>query len=59
MATKFVKDQQVKANAVVPQGPVQKLRMDDDGVIWYLISWQDVNGVTQERWFREDELTEV
>lgn len=59
MATKFVKDQQVKANAVVPQGPVQKLRMDDDGVIWYLISWQDINGVTQERWFREDELTEV
>lgn len=59
MATKFVKDQQVKAIAVVPQGPVQKLRMDDDGVIWYLISWKDVNGVAQERWFRENELTEV
>lgn len=59
MATKFVKDQQVKAIAVVPQGPVQKLRMDDDGVIWYLISWKDVNGVTQERWFREDDLTEA
>lgn len=59
MATKFVKDQQVKAIAVVPQGPVQKLRMDDDGVIWYLINWKDVNGVTQERWFREDDLTEA
>lgn len=59
MATKFVKDQQVKAKAVVPHGPVQKLRMDDDGVIWYLISWQDINGVTQERWFREDDLTEA
>lgn len=59
MATKFVKDQQVKVIAVVPQGPVQKLRMDDDGVIWYLINWADGQGVIQERWFREDELTEV
>lgn len=59
MATKFVKDQQVKVKAVIPQGPVQKLRMDEDGIIWYLISWKDVNGVTQERWFREDDLTEA
>lgn len=59
MATKFVKGQQVKLIAVVPQGPVEKLRMDDDGVIWYLISWVDANGKAQERWFREDELTEV
>lgn len=59
MATKFVKGQEVKVVAVVPQGPVQKLRMDDDGVVWYLIGWTDVNGFSQERWFREDELTEV
>lgn len=59
MATKFVKDQQVKAIAVIPQGPVQKLRMDEDGVFWYLISWTDVDGQTQERWFREEELTEA
>lgn len=59
MATKFVKDQQVKAVAVVPQGPVQKLRMDEDGVFWYLISWTDVDGEVQERWFREEELIEA
>lgn len=59
MATKFVKDQQVKVIAVIPQGPVQKLRMDDDGMIWYLIQWTDASGATQERWFKEDDLTEV
>lgn len=59
MATKFVKGQQVKLIAIVPQGPVLKLRMDDDGVIWYLISWTDAQGKVQERWFREDELEEV
>ena len=59
MATKFVKGQEVKATAVVPQGPVQKLRMDEDGVFWYLISWLDENGQTQERWFMEDQLIEV
>lgn len=59
MATKFVKDQQVKVIAVIPQGPVQKLRMDDDGMIWYLIQWTDASGAIQERWFKEDDLTEV
>jgi hypothetical protein len=59
MATKFVKGQEVKLNTVVPQGPVQKLRMDDDGVVWYLIGWTDAEGMPQERWFREEELTEV
>lgn len=59
MATKFVKGQEVKAIAVIPQGAVQKLRMDEDGVFWYLISWTDVDGQTQERWFREESLTEA
>lgn len=59
MATKFVKGQSVKAIAVVPEGPVLKLRMDEDGVFWYLISWVDVQGKTQERWFQEAELTEA
>lgn len=44
---------------MVPQGPVLKLRMDEDGVVWYLISWTDVHGAAQERWFKEDELTDV
>ncbi len=59
MATKFKKGQEVRAVAVVPQGPVLKLRMDEDGVVWYLIAWKSVDGAAQERWFKEDELTDV
>lgn len=45
----------VKVKAVVPQGPVTKMRMDEDGTIWYLMSW--TNGeTTQERWFVADEI---
>lgn len=56
MATKFAKGQEVKVNAVIPQGPVTALRMTDDGEFYYQIEWTDVNGVTQTRWFREEEL---
>lgn len=59
MATKFVKGEVVKVNTVVPEGPVEKLRMDEDGVFWYQISWTDINNVSQTRWFREDELIAV
>lgn len=59
MATKFVKGEVVKVNTVVPEGPVEKLRMDEDGVFWYQISWTDINDVSQTRWFREDELIAV
>jgi len=57
MATKFKKDEEVKVIAVVPQGPVLALRMDEDGNFFYQIEWADVNGVKQNRWFREEELT--
>lgn len=56
MATQFKKGDVVKLKAVLPQGPVEKLRMDEDGVVSYMLSWQDAEGVTQNRWFREDEL---
>ncbi len=59
MATKFIKDQVIKVNAVVPQGPVRKLRMDEDGNFFYMIEWIDANGQVQSRWFAESELTEV
>ena len=60
MATKFQKSQEVKLKGVVPQGPVVKLRMDEDtGVVSYLIEWADADGQLQQRWFAEDELTEV
>jgi len=59
MATTYTKGQTVRLNAVVPQGPVEKLRMDEDGNFFYLVSWTDADGTTQQRWFAEDELTAV
>lgn len=56
MATKFKKGDVVKLDAVVPQGPVEALRMDEDGNFFYLISWTDAHGNAQQRWFGEDEL---
>ena len=56
MATKFKKGDVVKLDAVVPQGPVEALRMDEDGNFFYLISWTDAQGNTQQRWFGEDDL---
>jgi uncharacterized protein YodC (DUF2158 family) len=59
MATKFSKGQVVKLNVTTPSGEVQKLRMTEDGVVEYMISWTDANGAVQERWFEENQLTEV
>lgn len=59
MATKFIKGQNVKLNVAVPTGEVSKLRMTEDGIVEYMISWTDSNGVVQERWFEEDQLTEA
>jgi uncharacterized protein YodC (DUF2158 family) len=59
MATAFKKGDVVAVRAVIPQGPVLALRMDEDGVVWYLIEWADVAGAQQQRWFNEDELTAV
>jgi hypothetical protein len=59
MATKFAKGQEVKLAAVVPQGPVKALRMDEDGNFFYLVSWTDLEGNAQERWFEEAQLEAV
>lgn len=59
MATTFQKGQEVRVKAVIPQGPVQRFRMDDDGNMFYLIGWTDVDGNAQERWFAEAELVEA
>lgn len=56
MATAFKKGQVVRVREVVPEGPVQALRMDEDGTVFYLIQWTDADGVAQERWFAEDTL---
>lgn len=57
MATTFKKGDTVKLVATVPQGPVEALRMDEDGNFFYLVSWTDANGVAQSRWFEEAQLT--
>ena len=59
MASKFQKGEVVKLDLPVPQGPVEALRMTEDGVIQYLVSWTDADGVTQQRWFDEEQLTGV
>jgi len=51
----FKKGDVVKVNTVVPQGPIVKMRMDDDGIIYYLLAWT-ANGVAHERWFTEDQI---
>lgn len=56
MATAFKKGQVVRVREVLPEGPVQALRMDEDGTVYYLIQWTDADGVAQERWFAEDAL---
>lgn len=55
----FKKGDEVKLVAVIPQGPVESMRMDEDGNVQYLISWTDLNGVVQSRWFDEAQLTAV
>ena len=57
MATKFTKGEEVRVIAVTPAGPVEAFRMDEDtGEVYYRISWVDVDGVSQTRWFPESEL---
>lgn len=58
MAT-FKKGDTVKVNATVPQGPIESMRMDEDGNVSYLFSWVDSEEVTQTRWFAEIELVAV
>jgi hypothetical protein len=51
----FKKGDVVRVKMTVPQGPITKMRMDDDGNVFYLVEWS-TDGVTQERWFAESEL---
>jgi len=59
MASEFKKGDVVKLIAVVPEGPVQSIRMTEDGVVQYLVSWTDIEGNSNERWFDEDQLVGV
>lgn len=52
----FKKGDVVKVRVDAPQGPVAKMRMDEDGTIYYLIQWENADGTPAERWFTEDQL---
>lgn len=56
MAANFKIGDTVKVNTTTPEGPVKQLSVNQNGDIQYLISWEDVNGVEQERWFSEEDL---
>jgi len=51
----FKKNDVVRTKITVPQGPVVKLRMDDDGVVEYLVEWSD-GEATHQRWYTEDQI---
>lgn len=55
----FKKGDVVKLKAVVPEGPILAMRMDEDGNIFCLIEWVDDEGATVQRWFAEAQLTAV
>lgn len=57
MATKFAKGDAVKLVSAIPTGPVKAIRMSEDGVFSYLVSWEDESGQPKTRWFEEDKLT--
>jgi len=57
MAATYRKGDMVKAVAVIPTGPFESIRMLDDGTVVYLVTYTDVNGVEQQRWFDEDQIT--
>jgi hypothetical protein len=55
----FKKGDTVKVAAVIPQGPVESMRMDEDGNVQYLISWTDASDNVHSRWFDESALVSV
>lgn len=59
MPTTYTKNQNVRVKAVVPEGPVAALRMNEDGEFFYLVQWTDADGKTQRRWFKEEDLEAV
>lgn len=52
----FKKNDVVRAKVTVPQGPIVKLRMDEDGLVEYLVEWTDGAGEVQQRWYTEDQI---
>jgi hypothetical protein len=59
MPTTYTKNQNVRIKAVIPEGPVAALRMNEDGEFFYLVQWTDADGKSQRRWFKEEDLEAV
>lgn len=59
MAASFKVGQEVELISVVPKGPVTQLSVDQEGNIEYLVAYQDNDGDSQSRWFKEHELKAV
>ena len=59
MATNYKKGDVVTVKAVLPSGPVEAIRMDEEGTVFYLIYWTDIDGDNKHRWFAEDDLVAV
>jgi hypothetical protein len=55
----YKKGDMVRVKSVVPEGPVVAMRMTEDGVVYYLVAWPDTDGLSQQRWFTEDQLTDA
>ena len=56
MPTTFTKNQNVRLKGVLPEGPIIALKMNEDGQFFYLVQWNDADGKSQRRWFKEEEL---
>jgi len=52
----FKKNDVVRVKIVIPEGPITKMRMDEDGVVEYLVQWTAGSGTVQQRWFTEDQI---
>jgi len=59
MAAVFKVGQEVQLITVIPEGPVMRLVVDQEGNIEYLVAYKDSDGDFQSRWFKENELTLV
>jgi hypothetical protein len=52
----FKKGDVVKLKAVVPEGPILAMRMDEEGTIFCLVEWINEDKETTQRWFAESQL---
>jgi len=52
----FKKGDVVQVKVTVPTGPIIAMRMNEDGIVSYLVEWTEKDELVT-RWFEQDELT--